>query len=534
MVPLAAVAGGAMRRRAFLAGSTAMALATPALAQAAKPPRLITREAFGPDTVREMARDLASRRFVPRGDPDKAWIDLGYDAYRRVWPDPQRAIWGQRDLKFEMDVLLPGLFTWKPVRIDLVSGGIASQVAFDLDLYVNHETLPPLPAPETLGFSGLRLRHVYPGELWEREFAVFQGASYFRAIGADQVYGLSARGLALRTGDREGEEFPEFVRFWVEEPAAEDPSVTVHALLDSPSVAGAYAFRLTPGTACRIDVSCTLFPRVDLDHVGIGALTSMFLFDQTDRTRFGDFRPAVHDSDGLLMHNGAGEMLWRALANPLALQVSGFVDEAPRGFGLMQRSRRLSDFADLEARYERRPSLWVVPGEGWGRGEVRLVEIPSDREVYDNVVAYWRPEAVLTAGSERSFDYALLWGDEAVEGAAPPRAEVARVLETYVGEDFERVAVQVAIDFGPQPALDRPTEGEPSPPEWVPADVEARVTSAQVAVSTPILKRNPETGGTRLAFTFDPAESPLVELRAELFRDGVRATEVWLYRWTPA
>lgn len=523
-----------MRRRTFLAGTTALALGRAASAEAAGPPRLISRERFGPETVREMARDLASRRYRPRDDASREWLDLGYDAYRRVWFDPRRAVWGQRDLKFEMDLMLPGLYTWKPVEIDLVHDGIASRLAFDLDLYVNWETLPPLPVDETLGFSGLRLRYVYPGEQWEREFAVFQGASYLRAIGAAQVYGLSARGLALRTGDPEGEEFPEFVRFWVEEPETGDDTVVLHALLDSPSVAGAYVFRMAPGKACVMEVACTLFPRVDLDHVGIGPLTSMFLYDGTDRGRFDDFRPAIHDSDGLLVHNGAGEMIWRALTNPGTLQFSSFVDVNPRGFGLMQRTRRLSDFGDLEARYERRPSLWVEPGADWGPGVIRLVEIPSDREIYDNVVAYWRPDAVLSAGTEQSFAYRLTWGDEAAEGAAPPRSDVAPVLETYIGLDFERVAVQVAIDFGPQAVLDRPTAGRPSPPEWVPEDVIARVTSAQAVVSNPVLKRNPETGGTRVAFTFDPAGEPVVELRAQLFRDGGGVSEVWVYRWTSA
>lgn len=521
-----------MNRRAFLAGGTALcSTAFAARGEGAGPPRLVSRERFGPETVREMARDLASRRFEPRPALPEAWQDFGYDAYRRVWFDPARAVWGRSDLAFEMDLLLPGLYGWRPVEVDLVRKGIALRLAFDTDLYVNAEQLPPVGPEDDLGFSGLRLRHVYPGELWEREFAVFQGASYFRAVGATQTYGLSARGLALGTGDAEGEEFPDFVRFWVEEPAPGDDAVTLHALLDSPSVTGAWRIRMTPGPACVMDVDCTIFPRVELGHVGIAPLTSMFLYDLTSADRFGDFRPAVHDSDGLLALNGAGEMLWRPLLNPSALEITSLVDDNPRGFGLMQRARRLSDFADLEARYERRPSLWIAPDGDWGPGAVRLVEIPSDREIYDNIVAYWRPRDPIPAGEERRYAYRMTWGDEARPGAAPPRPDVAPVLESYIGRDFERRAVQVAIDFGPQPALDRPTQGEPSPPEWVPADVLARVTSAQASVSPPILQRNPETQGTRLAFTFDPGEASVVDLRAEMFRDDAAVTEVWLYRW---
>lgn len=526
------MAACAMRRRAFLAGGTAICSTALAVrAQEASPPRLDTRERFGPETVLDMARDHASRRYEPRPALPEAWRDFGYDAYRRVWFEPTRAVWGQQDLAFEMDLLLPGLYDWRPVEVDLVRDGIASRFAFDTDLYVNAELLPPVGPDDVLGFSGIRLRHAYPGELWEREFAVFQGASYFRAIGAAQIYGLSARGLALRTGDAEGEEFPEFVRFWIEEPAVGDVAVTLHALLDSPSVTGAWRIRLTPGPACVMDVECTIFARVDLDHVGIAPLTSMFLYDLSSANRFGDFRPAVHDSDGLLALNGAGEMLWRPLVNPAVLQISSLVDENPRGFGLMQRSRRLSDFADLEARYERRPSLWIVPEGDWGPGEVRLVEIPSDREIYDNVVAYWRPRDVIPAGEERRYAYRMIWGDEAVAEAAPPRPDLARVIETYIGRDFERRAMQVAIDFGPQSALDRPTPGEPSPPEWVPGDVRAEVSVEQASVSPPILQRNPETLGTRLTFTFDPGEASVLDLRAKLFRDDAPVSEVWLYRW---
>ena len=260
---------------------------------------------------------------------------------------------------------------------------------------------------------------------------------------------------------------------------------------------------------------------------GIAPLTSMFLYDQTNRWRFEDFRPAIHDSDGLLVWNGAGEMLWRPLANPTRLQVSSFVDESPRGFGLMQRARRLSDFADLEAHYHERPSLWVEPDGEWGPGVVRLVEIPSDEEIYDNMVAYWRPRDVLPAGSHHRFAYRLLWGDEAVTAAAPPRREgLSRVLDTHMGSNFQRDAVLAAIDFEDHPLLDVPDE------LGALVGLNPRVSSSRAEVSDGILQRNPETGGARLAFTFDPGEEDAVELRAQIYRDGIAVTEVWLYRWT--
>jgi glucans biosynthesis protein len=508
------MAGETMRRRAFLLGSAAV-LAIPA--QAAMP-RFLSSEPFGPDTVRALARDLAARPFSQRPEVPEAWRDLTYDQYRKIWFNTSKAIWSETQLDFQMDLFHPGLYFPRAVEVDVVRDDAANRLAFDFALFDKTDRAPDLPIDESMGYSGLRLRHRYPGDEHHREFCVFQGASYFRAIGLDQIYGLSARGIALGTGDPEGEEFPDFTRLWVEEPAPGDDRVTLHALLDGPSVAGAYRFVITPGETCVMEVEATLYPRVDLDHVGIGALTSMFLYDETNRPRFDDFRPAIHDSDGLLIWNGAGEMLWRQLAHPVELQVSSFVDDGPRGFGLMQRADRLSDFADFEALYHRRPSLWIEPGEDWGPGVVRLVEIPSDREIYDNVVAYWRPREALAAGSEARFTYRMTWG-----GAAPRRRDVAPVRNTHIGRNFEGDRWLAAVDFDAHPALDGDL-----------TDLTIVLNSSSSELSSGILQRNPETGGARLAFTFDPGERTLSELRAELRRDGVQVSEVWMYRWTAA
>ncbi|WP_371154084.1 glucan biosynthesis protein [Jannaschia sp. 2305UL9-9] len=501
-----------MNRRAFLMASVAMA----ALPAAADMPRFLSSEPFGPETVVEMARALSATPFELRPSVPEAWRDLTYDQYRKIWFNTSKAIWEGSDLPFRMDLFHPGLYFPRAVEVDVVQGDEAHRLAFDYALFDKTDDAPDLPVDETMGYSGLRLRHKYPDEANYREFAVFQGASYFRAIGAAQNYGLSARGLALRTGDAEGEEFPDFTRMWVEEPVMGDEAIVLHALLDSPSVTGAYRFVIRPGAACTMDVTATIFPRVDLDHVGIAPLTSMFLYDETNRPRFDDFRPAIHDSDGLLIWNGRGEMLWRPLANPVELQVSSFVDDTPRGFGLMQRADKLSDFADLEAHYHERPSLWVEPGEDWGQGVVRLVEIPSDKEIYDNIVAYWRPRTPLAAGSEAQFSYRLFWGD-----AAPHRRDVARVHNTHMGRNFDRDRWLAAIDFAAHPALD----GDLS-------ELTVHVSSGTADVSEGVLQRNPETGGARVAFTFDPGDRRAAEMRVQLLKDGTTVSEVWVYRWT--
>ncbi len=497
-----------LTRRQFLMTTTAVALATTAGATTSEQP-------FDHTQVIAMARDMAAAQYTLRDMVPQAWQDLTYEQYKLIRFRPEAALWYGTQTPFNVDFFTPGLYFPRPIKVETVENGRATPVAFELSMFEKSESVPDLPVDDTLGFSGLRLRTEMHRPGLTDEFCVFQGASYFRAIGLDEIYGLSARGLALKTGDPEGEEFPDFIRFWLERPRADQRNMIVHALMDSPSVTGAYRFDITPGPTCVMEVSATLFAREELDHVGLGPLTSMFLFDETNRNRFDDFRPAVHDSDGLMILNGNGEVLWRPLANPRQLQISSFIDTDPRGFGLMQRARRLSDFADLEAHYHRRPGLWVEPKGDWGKGAVTLVEIPADREIYDNIVAYWRPSTAYPAGAEIDLAYRLTWGEE-----APVVATYPKVLNTRMGKGFHGDRV-VTVDFEADPLFDDGPEA-----------ITPVVSSPHVEPSDGVLQYNPETGGLRLAFSFEPGDRDFVELRAQLRKGDAMASEVWLYRWT--
>ncbi len=470
---------------------------------------------FTRDGVIAMARDLARHSYQPMPEVPQDWRDLSYEQYKSIWFRHDRALWHGTDVPYDVDFFHPGLYFPRPVQISTVENGQATLVPFDLNNFDRTDQVPDLSTDGEMGFSGFRLRTELDQPGIRNEFAVFQGASYFRAIGIGEIYGLSARGLALHTADPKGEEFPDFTRFWLETPRPGQRNIVVHALLDSPSVTGAYRFDITPGTDCVMEVQATLFPRVDLTHVGLGPLTSMFMYDRTNRNRFDDFRPAVHDSDGLLIRNGAGEVIWRPLANPRHLQISAFGDENPRGFGLMQRARKLSDFDDLEALYHRRPGLWVEPHGDWGRGAVTLVEIPTDEEIYDNIVAYWRPAAPMPAGQQVDLAYRLTWGDQ-----APGQGALPRVIDTASGLSMSGNRVMV-IEYEPHELL-----------AGAPEDYTLRISSPHVETTTGVLQRNPETGGMRLVFGFDPGDHGLIELRAQLRCDGAPASEVWLYRWT--
>lgn len=471
---------------------------------------------FTADTVRARAEALAASEYQPSPLVPESWRNLSYDQYRKIWFDGRNALWQGSDKHLRVDFLPPGLYFPQAVEVNVIEEGKARPIAFDMGVFDTTDKFPEVEIDATLGYSGLRLRAELEQPGIFQEFAVFQGASYFRGIGTGETYGLSARGLALKTGDPMGEEFPDFTAFWMETPRPGADSIVVHALLDSPSCTGAYRFDIAHGDTLRMSVTAEIFARADLSHVGIAPLTSMFLFDETMRQRFDDFRPAVHDTDGLLMHNGAGEVIWRPLANPLTLQISAFSDNNPRGFGLMQRPRNFSDYADLEALYHSRPSAWITPQEDWGPGSVTLVEIPADLEIYDNIVAYWRPSKPIAAGQNHKMSYLLDWGED----PAPEVGMPLRVLNTAIGGRPEGGKI-VTIDFD---------DGALVPEDLDELDIVLRSSSG--TLSSGLVQRNPETNGPRLAFTFKPEDATYIEFRAQLRLDGAPLSEVWLYRWT--
>ncbi len=479
---------------------------------------------FAPAAVRARARELSAQPFVPHVTSVPQSIrDLTYDQYRDIRYRPDAAIWHGQDLPVEVQLFHLGHVYGEPVAVNLVSEGVSRHVVFSPELF-DYGPLVPQPIPnEDVGFSGFRLHGPLNAPDYLDEFAVFQGASYFRAIGKGQTYGLSARGLAINTAEPEGEEFPAFREFWIEKPRPGASSVVVHALLDSPSATGAFRFTIRPGSDTVIDVEATLYPRVDIDKVGLAPLTSMFYFGPQDRAGVDDFRPAVHDSDGLLIWNGRGEWIWRPLVDPERLQISAFIDEHPQGFGLMQRARAFADYQDLEARYERRPSLWVEPIGDWGAGAVILIEIPTSSEVHDNVVAFWRPAEPLKAGEDQQITYRLYWGNE-----VPTDQGVARVVSTMIGRvppDGSSTPPDdrlIVIDFAGGPL------GDLGPDEAVGHEI----STSGGTVSPGTIQFNPETGGRRVAFAFDPEGANGVDLRCSLLKDDARISEVWVYRWS--
>ena len=513
-----------MRRRDFFAGAGAGVFGAGAsIAAIGQEPVA----AGGPDAgsyaeVVARAKELAAAPYdAPAMELTGPFAELRYDSYRGI--RPRTIPLGPERNGFAVDPLPPGFIFKEPVEISVVSTDGVEPMRFSPDLFEfdpNHFDAAALSSwepPKGLGFSGFRLRHGLNRPDYLDEFAVFQGASYFRAIARNMIYGLSARGLAIRTGDPKGEEFPIFRKFWIERPPEGAMSIRVRALLDSESCAGAFEFVISPGESTTVQTRCTLFPRVEIDRVGIAPLTSMFLFGPQWRAGMDDFRDAVHDSEGLQMITGRGERLWRPLVNPRQLQVSAFQDSGPIGFGLVQRRRDFDHYSDDEAHYEKRPSGWIEPATDWGEGAVMLIEIPTEYEFNDNIVAYWQPKEPLGPTEDgHRFEYRLDWC-----GVPPDMAPLARVHATRAGrsihDENRRVLV---VDFSMVENLSAPYEAE------------VGVSRGEITGLT--VRKLPGGKIVRVSFEFAPGEEEVLEFRAALVGPEGPVSERWIYRWTPA
>ncbi|UOM33212.1 glucan biosynthesis protein [Acuticoccus sp. I52.16.1] len=469
---------------------------------------------FSPQRLRELAQALAQQDYDDRrGDIPASLSDMDYATYRQIqpwkkWPQPLGP-----DKRFSFDALPPGFVYNQPVEIWVVEGETAQKVVYDPESYWVGELAEGKLPKENVPFSGFRLHANVADSESLSEFAVFQGASYFRAVGRHETYGLSARGLAIDTGVPTGEEFPVFRAFWLETTADDANGVVVHALLDSPSTTGVYRFTIAPGDATFVDVELTLFPRRSIKTIGFAPFSSMFLFSGVNRWDFVDYRDAVHDSDGLSIFTGGGEWLWRPINNPDRLQISAFVDENPRGFGLVQRSREFSDYEDAEARYELRTSAWVEPRGDWGKGSVVLFEIPTTKEWNDNIVAYWQPATELPAGQPFDLAYRIHWED--VPQVASPGPQV---IKTRIGRNLSDDRYLFVVDY-----LMRGTSTQ---------NLEMRISASTGTVSNLVTYPVPERDVQRVTFELDPKDSDLVEIRLALEPEDGPPGERWLYRWT--
>ena len=473
--------------------------------------------AFDFEDVVKRARKLAAKPYRdPKGKIPDWLLHISYDQWRDIRFRPDRALWADGPSQFLVQFFHPGFFYDRPVAINVVDEQGAKPVAFSPSLFDYGNNDFASRVPQDLGFAGFRLHYPLKKPDYHDEVIVFLGASYFRALGRDEVFGLSARGLAIDTAESWGEEFPWFREFWIVRPEVKAKTITLYALLDSPRVVGAYRFVVEPGEQTRVDVECQLFLRADVKKLGLAPLTSMFYHGENTVRQFVDFRPEVHDSDGLLLQLGSGEWLWRPLDNPARLSLSAPRAEALAGLGLLQRDRNFDHYQDLETTPERRPSVWQAPWGGWEPGRVELVEIPTTRDDNDNIVTYFVPDQMPKPGEEPRFGYTQWWyGDDQ---ARPPGGSV---VSTRRDAGTIEGATRFVIDFAGGKL------GTLPPEEVLRGVVDVTGGDAQAEIRDQHVVANPHVAGWRLSFQVVPKKREPVELRAHLERAGEVLTEIW-------
>jgi glucans biosynthesis protein len=484
--------------------------------QPAPPPR------FGFESVQRLAQQRAAE---PYHDPSTKLPDsiskLNFDEYRNIQFRADHALWRNQAL-FEVQFFHRGFTYGRRINVTEVGDdGVLRPVNYDPSQFDFGKNPPPKGLPPDLGFSGLRVHYPLNRPDYKDELIAFLGASFFRVLGRDQVYGASARGLAIDVATTTGEEYPYFSDFWLVRPAPQQRNLTLYALLDSPSLSGAYRFQINPGTTTTVEVTATLYARKTVAKLGLAPLTSMFLYGKAHPRPFDDFRPEVHDSDGLMLQTGGGEWLWRPLLNPHALRVSSFSDQHPRSFGLIQRDRDFSDYEDEDAQFQRRPSYAMAPLGDWGKGAVELVEIPTDEEIHDNIVTYWVPTAPLEPHKPFSFSYLL--SAYGTDDQWPPGGRAISTRTAGLHGHGPDNARRVMIDFA---GGDLNTLVGTQP-------VQAQLSAHNGEIDNITVQRLSENGVWRVSFRLQPKSGQPVDMRCYLTLYGEALTETWTYLWTP-
>ena len=480
--------------------------------------------AFDFEQLGTRAKKLAAHAFVaPQKNLSGALAALTYDQQREIRFNPARSTWRELRLPFELTYFHQGGGFDTPVQIHQIIGSAVHDIHFDPKAFSYGGNEFDAKELKALGFAGFRVHYPLNTARYKDEVIEFLGATYFRAVGAGQRYGLSARGLAIDTALASGEEFPSFSEFWIQRPAAADQSLIIYALLNSPRVAGAYRFTLKPGIDTVVDVKARLYLRENITKIGIAPLTSMYFFGGNQPAPTEDYRPEVHDSDGLSIHSGTGEWIWRPLVNPRHLMVTSYALNNPAGFGLMQRRRNFGSYEDLESHYELRPSAWVEPKGNWGAGRVELVQIPTPDETNDNIVAFWVPAKAPHPGRAFDIEYRLHWQKESEQ--RPPLAWVA---QTRRGHGWRRKlddSIALLVDFD-GPALKK-LSAEEKIEAVVNSDANARILDTN-------LTRNEQRGGWRMTLRLHRIDDKLpIELRAYLKNSITTLSETWSYILPP-
>jgi periplasmic glucans biosynthesis protein len=483
---------------------------------------------FSFDLLKQTAERMAHEPYAGPAHPSPDIVGkIDYEAWGKITFNTDHALFAEGPGRFPISFFHLGMFFQKAVEMHVVSAGQSREIIYDPDMFDMPEDALARQLPKGAGFAGLRIQEARDGALdWRRnDWTAFLGAAYFRAIGQLHQYGLSSRAIALDVAVAgKPEEFPDFTKFYIDAAESQD-GLTIYALLEGPSIAGACKFGLTRGKGVVMDIDQTLFLRRDIARFGIAPLTSMYWFSETKKQTAVDWRPEVHDSDGLAVWTGSGERFWRPLNNAPHITTSSFLDENPRGFGLLQRDRVFDHYLD-GVFYDRRPSLWVEPKTAWGKGAVQLVEIPTDDEIHDNVVAMWVPEKPAEAGSSVEMSYRLHWlADE------PVPTELARCVATRLGNGGQpgrprpQGVRKFMVEFLGKPLAELPFGVKPEPVLSASRGSFSYIFTEAVPDDVP--------GHWRAQFDLTVEGQEPVEMRLFLKAADKILSETWLFQYHP-
>jgi glucans biosynthesis protein len=516
-----------LSRRAVLVNACALPLlagfaGTLAHGQAKNGLRYGAPKPFNFEWLKAEAKRLAAAAYA---DPPPRAADvlerIDFDDHGAIRFKDDHTLWAE-DGPYPVQFFHPGKWFKSPVKIHMLeAGGQAREILYSPEFFSFTKERWDQLLPQDLGFAGFRV--MSPGN--KPDWLAFLGAAYFRTAGPFGQYGLSARGVAIDCAMPTPEEFPRFTQFWLGPVAGVPNAIAIYALMDGPSITGAFRMISVKDQAVVQDIECALYARKDIARMGVAPLTSMFWFGKWSRRRADDWRPQVHDSEGLALWTGSGERIWRPLNNPYTVRTSSFLDKDPKGFGLLQRDRNFENYQDDGVFHEKRPTVWVEPLGNWGEGAVQLVEIPTDEEYHDNIVAYWVPKPEVKAGSAWTYRYRLHWTAE-----EPFRPPVATVVATWnglggFGPPRPKNRRKIAIDFDGPAVADFPEEAR--------SEIELVVTPDRGKIIKPYSHRIVGTKRWRAVFEIELADTKPVDVRAYLKKDGKPLTETWLWQVFP-
>ncbi|MEO5573589.1 MAG: glucan biosynthesis protein G [Gammaproteobacteria bacterium] len=477
--------------------------------------------AFDFNDVISKAETLASKPYQAPDLIPQFMRELSYEQFQNIHFKSEKSLWSANNSRFQVILTAPGTVLTHTIKLNIIDAKGVKPVPFQKDFFDYGSEDLAKRVPADLGFAGFNLTFPLDESDAKNNFLVFAGASYFRGVGKDNNFGLSARGIAIDTAMDSGEEFPSFVEYWLVKPTSKAKQMTFFALLDGESLTGAYQFTVMPGQPTRVDVKTVLFARHDIGLMGIAPLTSMFYYGENMQRPPGNWRPEVHDSDGLLIHNGTDEWLWRPLLNPRDLQVESFSVENPKGFGLLNRDERFESYQDAQAHYDSRPSAWVTIEDAWGAGRIVLVQIPTNNETNDNIVAFWTPSAPVKDGARLDLNYKLSFGNDQLTGQKLASSTNTFVgLGNIVGGGHVEGAYRFVVDFG-----------GPSMEKLAPdAAVLAVVSAQQGEILEQYVEYVKPSKLWRLSFLARPDKDKPLLLRAFLKTDEAPLTETWTYK----